>query len=217
MSYVAYYRVSTKAQGESRLGLEGQQAIVEHFAKDGEIVGEFTDIASGSTTNGRKELAKAIKLCKLGDHTLIVAKADRLSRSVMDALTILEDLDGRLTCCDCPNTDKFTLTLIFAVAERERELISIRTKAALDAKRRREGRQKINGSPQNLTNAARAKGRTVRTELAIERNHQALTMAREMRTGGRSLTYIADKLNHSGMTTSRGCQFKPTSVSRLLG
>lgn len=216
MGYVAYYRVSTKAQGESRLGLEGQQAIVEHFAQDGEIVAEFTDVASGSTTNGRKELAKAIALCQQKGHTLIVGKADRLSRSVKDALTILDDLKGRLTCCDCPNTDKFTLTLIFAVAERERELISIRTKAALDAKRRREGRQKINGSPQNLTDEAREKGRTIRTELAQERNHQARTMAMEMRSGGRSLTYIADMLNHSGMTTNRGCQFQATSVARLI-
>jgi DNA invertase Pin-like site-specific DNA recombinase len=215
VGYVGYFRVSTKVQGESKLGLEGQLAIVEHFASE-QYAACFRDIASGKSTNGREGLKAAIKLCKTGDHTLVVAKADRLSRSVRDALEIFDDLEGRLMCCDVPNTDRFTLTLIFAVAERERELISIRTKAALEAKRQREGRQRINGNPQHLTDEVRAAGRAARTKRALAKNHQARILAHEMRSNGRTLAYIADKLNQSEITTSRGAQFQATSVARLL-
>ncbi|WP_321530947.1 recombinase family protein [uncultured Desulfuromonas sp.] len=215
MGYIAYYRVSTAGQGKSGLGLESQKAIVEHFAGDN-LIGEFTDIASASSTNGRTGLAKAIKEANAGGHTIIVAKCDRLSRNVRDALEIFDRLEGRLMACDCPQTDRFTLTLLFAVAERERELISIRTKAALDAKRKREGRQKINGNPQNLTQEARKKGTAARQSKARHDNHQARTLAVKLHNAGHGLSEIAATLNLSGMTTVRGCQFKATTISRLI-
>lgn len=215
MGYVAYYRVSTKRQGESGLGLEGQRAIIEHFAA-GEIVAEFTDVASGSTTDNRPGLAQAIAFTKAEGHSLIVAKCDRLSRNVRDALEIFDALEGRLVACDCPATDKFTMTLLFAIAERERELIGLRTKAALDAKRSREGRQKINGRPENLTQVARQKGADTRAATARRQGHQARTLARKLRDAGNTLQGIAETLNASGMTTNRGAQYQPTTISRLL-
>ena len=215
MGYIAYYRVSTSGQGKSGLGLDSQKAIVEHFAGD-DLVSEFTDIASASSTNGRTGLAKAIKEANAGGHKIIVAKCDRLSRNVRDALEIFDKLEGRLMACDCPQTDRFTLTLLFAVAERERELISIRTKAALDAKRKREGRQKINGSPQNLTKEAREKGTAARQKKARQDNHQARTLAVKLHNAGHGLSEIAATLNQSGMTTVRGCQFKATTIFRLI-
>ena len=140
MKYVAYYRVSTSKQGESGLGLAAQQAIVNQYINKEDIIASFTDIKSGKTLE-REGLEEAIQLAIKEKATLVVAKHDRLSRNVVDALTTLERLvqnGASLVCLDLPsNTDKFTLTIMFAVAERERELISIRTKNALAEKKKR--------------------------------------------------------------------------------
>ncbi len=106
MGNVAYYRVSTKQQGESGLGLEAQRAIVCHFIDCPSLVGEFVEVGSGKDIDGRPELKKALQLCIEGGHNLIVAKIDRLSRKTEDALNIYSRLDGRLIACDIPNLDK---------------------------------------------------------------------------------------------------------------
>lgn len=137
IKYVPYYRVSTKKQGASGLGLEAQKAFVEHYSSHGTIVAEFTEVVSGKSINKRVELERAIRFCNENGYTLIVAKADRLARNTREALEVYESLNGRFVSCDCPTTDKFTLTLLFAFAEREREMISIRTKLALTAKKQR--------------------------------------------------------------------------------
>lgn len=140
MRYVVYYRVSTSQQGESGLGLAAQQAIVNQYIQKENIIASFTDIKSGKTLE-REGLEEAIQLAIKEKASLVVAKHDRLSRNVVDALTTLERLvhnGAGLMCLDLPsNTDKFTLTIMFAVAERERELISIRTKNALAEKKKR--------------------------------------------------------------------------------
>jgi DNA invertase Pin-like site-specific DNA recombinase len=88
---------------------------------------------------------KAIELCKKENAVLVIAKIDRLSRNTEDALWIYRELDGRLESCDIPNLDKFALTLFMAIADRERELIGIRTKAALQEKKKRIGEwRKVN-------------------------------------------------------------------------
>ena len=81
----------------------------------------------------------AISLCKSRGATLVVAKVDRLSRDTEQALAIYRELDERLESCDIPNLDNFTLKLFMAIADRERKLISIRTKAALVEKVKRSG------------------------------------------------------------------------------
>lgn len=130
--FVLYKRVSTDAQGKSGLGLEGQQMLLDLFTKDGEVIGSFTDIASGARLEGRPELDKAILQAVREDAVLIVSKADRLSRNVVNALTVLDRVgEANLMCCDCPDTNRLVLTMLFAFAEHERKLISMRTKAAL--------------------------------------------------------------------------------------
>lgn len=140
MKYVAYYRVSTAKQGESGLGLSAQQAIINQYINRDDIIASFTDIKSGKTLE-REGLEEAIQLAIKEKASLVVAKHDRLSRNVVDALTTLDRLvqnGANLVCLDLPsNTDKFTITIMFAVAERERELISIRTKNALAEKKKR--------------------------------------------------------------------------------
>lgn len=217
MGHVAYYRVSTKRQGESGLGLEAQQSIVRHYHDD--IVAEFVEVESGKGGVHRPELEAAIKLCVYDNHILVVAKVDRLSRDTADTLSIYDRLDGRLRSCDLPGGEedpamfKFMLTLQAALAERERELISIRTKAALAAARARGVKL---GNPDNLPADA--------TKLQAEAKRQAAILAYQTTAGyvkmlrdeGLSYKHVADRLNSEGFETRQGKPFKAMTVWRVV-
>lgn len=237
---VIYYRVSTKKQGEKGLGMEGQKSIVEYFTKDKEVLGTYIEVQSAKTAE-RAELRKAIDLAKKHNATLIVSKHDRLSRNVVDALTILDELTtagASLACCDLPsNTDRFTLTIMFAVAERERELISIRTKLALaelkkDATRNQAGRPRKpksveTGQVSLLCNKHKIKegldkGRLLSIETNKAKAYDAnLPLFKQIKayidaTGVNSLNNIAKYMNNTGVTTVKGGTWTAKSVSRIL-
>lgn len=136
--FISWRRVSTKRQGISGLGLQAQSSIIDYFVKseDGELIADYEEVYTGKDLQGCKELQKAKEHCKRLNATLIIAKTDRF-RTVIEALQIFEEMRGDIYFCDLPHTDKFTLTLFFALAEREAKLVSIRTKSALQAKRDR--------------------------------------------------------------------------------
>lgn len=216
--FVAYYRVSTKQQGRSGLGLEAQKVIVNHFsAKDAiQVEKEFTDIESGKEMNNRPALRSAIEFCKKEGCGLMVAKLDRLSRDVEHVFRIKKLLgEGRLVCCDLPSTDSLTLSIFAGLAQREREIISIRTQAALAAKKRQGVKL---GKPENFNQQARIKGAAAmkkRSQLNPELR-KAIPLANELRSKGKTLQEIADDLNKYGFVTARGKNFQRTSVSRIL-
>src|SRR5690349_1393492 len=136
--FVAYLRVSTAEQGKSGLGLEARRETVERFIRDRgqQIVAEFKETESGRRDD-RPELLKAIETGKQQNATLIIAKLDRLSRSLKFICT-LQDSGVKFVACDMPEANEFTVHIIGAMAQRERKVISERTKAALEAKRRRD-------------------------------------------------------------------------------
>ena len=129
--YVAYYRVSTQKQGVSGLGLEAQQTTVANYIsqRGGELIEEFKEVESGRKTN-RVQLRRAINRCKAAKATLIIAKLDRLSRNATFMFQ-LQDSALDIVACDCPEMDKFSVRMLAVFAEREADLISQRTKAAL--------------------------------------------------------------------------------------
>ena len=214
MGYVAYYRVSTKRQGESGLGLDGQRAIVAHFAGGSDLVAEYTEVLSGGKgLKQRAVLAEAVSLCIEGGHTLIVAKVDRLSRKTEHALAIYSQLEGRLVSCDVPNLDKFTLTIFMAIADRERELIGIRTKSAL-AQAKAKGTQL--GTAENMTTSGRVAGNMANQQLALEGYRLVYGYVSTLRGQGLSLAAIANKLNSEGHVTRHGKQFASATVKRIL-
>lgn len=136
---VAYFRVSTVRQRESGLGLDAQREIVRRFANSHgqQIISEHTEVESGKKTDvDRPQLAAALALCRKLDATLIVSKLDRLSRNALFLLQ-LQQANVEFICCDCPNVDRFTVGILALVAQRERELISERTKSALAAAKAR--------------------------------------------------------------------------------
>jgi DNA invertase Pin-like site-specific DNA recombinase len=225
--YVFYFRVSTKKQGESGLGLDAQRTYIEHFygaytdvsrsSNGKKVIGEFTETMSGKDVVSRPELKKAIALCKKENATLVVAKIDRLSRNTEDALMIYRELDGRLESCDIPNLDKFTLTLFMAIADRERELIGIRTKAALVEKRKRIGEWRQASLPFKDKTAVVKSGEVIKSKAkGNENNKRAAALIRSYREKGMNWLTIAGELNNAGFKTSRGKTFQAIQVQRIF-
>jgi len=130
---VAYYRVSTAEQGRSGLGLEAQrQAVLALCQSRGwEIVAEHTEVESGKLAQ-RPELTAALHRAKVTGAILIVAKLDRLSRSVA-FLSALQDSGAKFIAADMPEANELTVHIMAAVAQAERQAISKRTKEALKA------------------------------------------------------------------------------------
>jgi len=206
MKYVAYYRVSTKKQGKSGLGLASQTEILNHYLA-GSIETTFTDIESGKNSE-RSELKKAIDYCRKNNLGLAVAKVDRLSRNTEFALNVYSELNGYLFACDIPQEpgskmDKFTLTIFLAIADREGELISLRTSSALQRKIQRDGKwQKENkdftdGTVGKLGTAAKKEKSAKR-----ENNKKVFETIRMYRNAGLNWLKIANKLNESGFGTA---------------
>lgn len=136
--FISWRRVSTKKQGKSGLGLEAQKDLINYFvnAENGILIEDYVEVYTGTDLSGCTELKKAMEHCKEIGATLIIAKTDRF-RNTIEALQTYDDMNGNIYFCDLPHTDKFTLTLFFALSEREALMVSIRTKAALKAKAER--------------------------------------------------------------------------------
>ena len=135
--YVAWYRVSTERQGRSGLGLAAQKATVEYFVKveQGELITEFREVYTGTELSRCKELQKAIELCIKNNYILAIARTDRF-RNTEEALHIYNKLNGNIYFCDCSYTDKYTITIAFANAERTALATSLSTKQALAQKKK---------------------------------------------------------------------------------
>ena len=217
--YVIYYRVSTKQQGKSGLGLEAQQNYIRHYINETDIKKEYTEVMSGKTIDERPVLQEAIKYAKDNGLGLAIAKIDRLSRKTEDALAIYQGLDGYLFSCDIPTErfakmDKFTLTIFMAIADRERELIGIRTKQALDAKKARDSKEWRNTT--GLTNDQRKLNATASKERAKKAYQQVIGYAKTLHGQGMSFANIAKRLNSEGFKTRKDAEFKAMTVKRIL-
>src|SRR6185436_18512134 len=103
---VAYYRVSTKKQGESGLGLEAQQEAVRAFTqeKNATIIRHYTEIETGKSAD-RPELLKALAHAKRSKATLVIAKLDRLARNVHFTSGLMES-GVDFIACDIPYANR---------------------------------------------------------------------------------------------------------------
>jgi len=217
--FISYLRVSTDKQGKSGLGLEAQRKQVADFIVScgGSLDAEFIEVESGKN-NDRLELAKAIRQSQLTGNKLIIAKLDRISRS-LHYITSLAESRIDFVVCDLPGCDQFTINLYGALAQRERELISQRTKSSLQALK---DRGVALGNPQNLNEDSAAKGRVLGV---AERKRRAFIFAqrihptiKEYQEQGVSLNKIASKLNECGILTARGKEgcWTPTAVKNVI-
>lgn len=210
MKYIAYYRVSTKHQGIEGLGMQSQQNMVEQFLKGEKPAAEYREVESGKKKD-RPELLKAIEHCKQTDATLLVAKLDRLSRDI-HFITTLQKEQVKFKCCDMPEADNFTIHIFAALAQKEREMISTRTKSAL--KVLKEQGKKL-GNP-NLANeeykfSLTQKMREARTPYQVPDAVRVLVQKMQ----GEPLKDIATALNDSKHKTAQGKAFTSTQVHRI--
>jgi len=135
---IAYYRVSTQKQGKSGLGLDAQRQAVEVFAGANKltIVAEYIEVDSGKN-NERRELAQALRHAKKIRAAICVAKLDRLSRDVAYIAGLMSKRVPFIVAELGADADPFMLHIYAALAEKERRMISERTKLALKAARAR--------------------------------------------------------------------------------
>ena len=133
--FVSYVRVSTERQGKSGLGLDAQRTAVNTYiaGERGELLQEHREIESGKKDD-RPQLTAALAACRKHKAVLVIAKLDRLARRV-SFISALMDGDVDFVACDFPQANRLTLHILAAVAEHEREMISQRTRSALQAAR----------------------------------------------------------------------------------
>lgn len=214
--YVTYYRVSTERQGRSGLGLEAQKAAVEQFLRStgGTLRAEFVEVQSGKD-NDRPKLAEALKLCKLTRSTLLLSKLDRLSRNASFLLS-LRDSGVRFVAADLPDANELTVGLLAVIAQGERQAISDRTRAALQAAKAR-GVRLGNPHLQPGTAEGAAAASRAASDQARRRAEDLREVIEDARAQGRtSLRAIAAHLNGLEIPTARGKQWTAAGVRQLL-
>lgn len=214
--YVAYLRVSTQKQGYSGLGLEVQREIIQKYLCDRMPIAEYIEIESGRKKE-RPKLKEALALCRKDGAILIVAKLDRLARSVSFLSNLLES-DVDIVFCDFPEANKMVLHIISAISQYEAELIAARTKASLQAKKSRGFKL---GNPEHLMDkhkqAIRNSIRSCKEKADNNPNNKrAVAMLRTLIKEEYTLKSMADALNKEGFVTSQGCSFSKSTVYKLI-
>jgi len=216
---VLYFRVSTQRQGKSGLGLDAQREQCHQFLNGGqwEVIGEFVEVESGRR-NDRPQLEKALKLARVHNARLVVAKIDRLSRSVAFISKLMES-GVQFVAADMPEMNPLTVHILSAMAEHERKLISVRVKDALKQAKLRGVKL---GSPKcYLTDEDRKKGSKigaeVRTKNAVAKALDIMEIVEDINLSGiTSLKGLARELTKRGVPTPRGKDnWYPATVKRL--
>ena len=212
-----YIRVSTAQQGRSGLGVEAQRHALQQFtqAEGIEVLGEFVEVETGKGADAldrRPQLKAALTAARRHKCHVSVAKLDRLSRDVHFISGLMAHRIPFLVAELGADVDPFVLHLFAALAEKERSLISTRTRQALAAAK---GRGITLGNPK-LHVARKSAVASIKAE-AEKHAANVLPIIREaQRAGATTLRQIAEALNARGVTTARGGQWYATSVSNML-
>jgi DNA invertase Pin-like site-specific DNA recombinase len=220
--FISYLRVSTTQQGVSALSLEAQRAAVQSHLNGGKwrIVAEVVEVESGRT-NDRPELSKALRLCRLHNATLLVAKLDRLSRSLAFLANLME-AKVPFTAADMPEADETHLHMMAVFAQHEARAISSRTKAALRAAKARGtvlgGRRVSAKRFAEVAAEGRKASAVVRSQKATAYSVDVFGIIEDVRQadGAETLREIAAGLNERGIGTPRGGQWSAVQVQRVL-
>lgn len=215
---VAYYRVSTREQGNSGLGLDAQRAAVLRFAEAQglDIAGEFEEVETAKGADAldrRPQLASALKEAKRLRCRIVVSKLDRLSRNVAFISGLMSDRVPFVVAELGLGVDPFMLHIHAAVAEKEREMISERTKAGLAAARARGTKL---GNPD--MDRIRAMAAVAKRDGAQEFAGRVMPTIEDIqRRGIVSKRGIAAELDRLRIPTVTGAPWSGTMVGLVLG
>ena len=212
--YISYYRISAAKRGGSGydLALEAQHTAVLAHLKGGAwtLLDAFTEVESGKRPD-RPELARALVACRLTGATLMIAKLDRLTRSVAFLADLMES-GVEFVACDNPYVSRLTIHILAAAAENESEAISKRAREALVAAKARGKR--LGGYRGSIPDgrlgavAMRSKADAFATRLA--------PLMADMKQRGLSLHQMAAELSANSIRTARGGSWTATTVRRVL-
>lgn len=218
MKVIGYIRVSTQEQDQSGLGLADQESKIKSYCDlyNLELTEIEKDAASGKNLD-RPGLRRALAKLKKGEvEGVIVAKLDRLTRSVKDMGILLEkyfqakfslfvvseQIDTRTAA------GRLVLNMLITVAQWERETIGERTKAALNQKRAR-GEFTGGHVPYGY--------RQENGKLIVDKAEKAtLAKMKKWRAQGVRLRAICDRLNEAAIPTRAGGAWKPGTVDKLI-
>ena len=215
---IAYLRVSTQRQQRSGLGMEAQRATIARFAQTEQltILAEYVETETGKGADAlerRPQLAAALAAAKSAKCAVLVSKLDRLSRDVAFVSGLMAQRVPFMVAELGRDADPFMLHLYAALAEKERRLISERTKAALAAKKAGGARL---GNPRNIAHAG-ALGRGVQTAAADQFVSGLMPIVLAIRnTGAITLEAMTQALNQRGIRSARGGKWHASSVMNLL-
>jgi DNA invertase Pin-like site-specific DNA recombinase len=214
---ISYIRVSTAQQGKSGLGIEAQREALARFAaaEGFEIAGEYVEVETGKGSDAldrRPQLFAALNKARSLRCAIVVAKLDRLSRDVAFISGLMAQRVAFIVAELGADADPFMLHLFAALAEKERAMISQRTKAALGAAKAR---------GQKLGNPKLAGAREAATASLIanaDRNAANILpiIAQIQKSGSTTLRAIAEALNARGIPTPRGRRWEASSVRNVL-
>ena len=215
---IAYYRVSTARQGRSGLGIEAQRDAVARFAaaEEFQLIAEFVEVETGKGADAldrRPQLAAALARGRTKRCPVIVAKLDRLSRDVAFVAGLMAEKVPFIVAELGADADPFMLHLYAALAEKERRLISERTKAALAAKRSQGTKL---GNRSNARQAA-AKGHRALSDEADAFASNVMPVIDSLRAAGiADLRGLASALNSRGIRTARGGRWHVSNVKNVI-
>lgn len=223
MNVVTYYRISKKGTG---LGLESQMDYCQSAIKSNgwtELASFTDDGVSGALAN-RPNLAAAIAYCQKHSACLLVAKIDRLSRSVAHGSAIMEQV--KVKVATMPHAKNLELHIYLSLAEQEREFISQRTKDALKKLKDRANngdtvaQTKIANRDAQITKVigkGQAKSAKVRQAMSSDyllKVEDAIHAAHAK--GHTSLRQLAAYMNQRGIKTITGKDWTASTAQRLV-
>ena len=204
---IAYYRVSTTRQGRSGLGLEAQQSAVEHYCSNNEYELLTSIVEIKSTKKWRERLFETLSLCRQNQATLIVARLDRLGRDVEQIARLVKS-NVEIIVVDNPHANRFTIHILAAVAEEQRQRISDTTKEALQAAKKRGVKLGANGIKLSIANK----------EAANVFAAKLVPLLNQLKAKGIvTVRAISKELNKRNIPTFReGGKWHPSTVCLLL-
>lgn len=218
MKAVGYVRVSTDEQAREGISLAAQEAKVRAYCElnDLELTAIVSDAGKSGKTTDREGLQAVLAMVESGEvQAVVVYKLDRLSRRVVDTLTLIERIEatgaGFHSIAEKVDTKsaigRFFLTITAAFAQMERDTISERTAAALAHKV--EQGEHVGRTPYGY----RIEGAKL---AAVESQAVVIATAVELRAQGLTLRAIADELNRRGIATQRGGRWQAQTVKNIL-
>lgn len=221
--YAIYCRVSTAKQGASGLGMDAQKQMCINYikSKNGIVDAEFADVESGKSRN-RQGLWDAIGWCIKNNATLVIAKLDRLARDVEFTFKVINS-GVQIHFCDMPMVNTMILGVFASVAQYERELISQRTKLALEAKkakgefwvRNTDTTKAVQSSVANRREQAKNNKANIFLKAYIadwETDNGRFSSS----TPKERVKELCEKLNRLGATTSTGLEFNPQRLRAMV-